>query len=252
MARSEKKSPLSYQERNYRLIENSGLVSSIVKIAETDLHILASQSVEDHALVAVSQVRGVIEEYIRMYPNFLQSLVPLPQNKQAPVIIQEMLAAGTTANVGPMATVAGLVAEQVGKSLLSSLHLEEVIVENGGDLFVARTQASTVAVYAGESPLSNTLGIHLQPEQMPCGVCCSSGTIGHSLSLGQADAVVVLAPSTALADAAATRLGNEVGRKKKSIQHALEVAKSITGLAGVVIISGEHLGAWGNVELVPL
>uniref|UniRef100_UPI004055C57B UPF0280 family protein n=1 Tax=Candidatus Electrothrix sp. TaxID=2170559 RepID=UPI004055C57B len=135
-------------------------------------------------------------------------------------------------------------------NLLSSLGLEEVIVENGGDLFVARTQESTIAIYAGESPLSGKLGIRLLPEQMPCGVCCSSGMIGHSLSLGQADAVVVIASSTALADTAATRLGNEVGRKKKSIQHALEVAKGIAGLAGVVIVSGEHLGAWGDVELV--
>ncbi|MCI5121458.1 MAG: UPF0280 family protein, partial [Candidatus Electrothrix sp. AUS4] len=121
---------------------------------------------------------------------------------------------------------------------------------NGGDLYVARTQESTIAIYAGESPLSGKLGIRLVPEQMPCGVCCSSGKIGHSLSLGQADAVAVVAPSTALADAAATRLGNEVGKNKKSIQHALEVAKGISGLAGVVIISGEHLGAWGEVELV--
>uniref|UniRef100_UPI00405790D0 UPF0280 family protein n=1 Tax=Candidatus Electrothrix sp. TaxID=2170559 RepID=UPI00405790D0 len=148
MARSEKKSPLSYQERKYRLTENSGLVSSIVKIAETDLHILASQPVEDHALLAVSQVRSVIEGYIKIYPDFLQSLVPLPQNNKAPDIIQEMLAAGDVAGVGPMAAVAGIVAEQVGKNLLSSLGLEEVIVENGGDLFVARTQESTIAIYA--------------------------------------------------------------------------------------------------------
>ncbi len=250
MARSEKKSPLSYQERKYRLTENSGLVSSIVKIAETDLHILASEPVEDQALLAISQVRGIIEGYIRVYPDFLQSLIPLPHDNRAPDIIQEMLVAGVAAGVGPMAAVAGIVAEQVGKNLLASLGLEEVIVENGGDLFVARTQESTIAIYAGESPLSGKLGIRLLPEQMPCGVCCSSGMIGHSLSLGRADAVVVIASSTALADTAATRLGNEVGRKKKSIQHALEVAKEINGLAGVVVVSGEHLGAWGDVELV--
>ncbi len=87
---------------------------------------------------------------------------------------------------------------------------------------------------------------------MGCGVCCSSGTIGHSLSLGVADAVVVVAPSTALADAVATRLGNEVGRGKKSINRALELAGEIDGLSGVVIISGDRLGAWGDIELVRL
>ncbi len=249
MATAKNKSPLSYQERTYRAIENSGLVSSIVKIAETDLHILASQPVEDQALLAVSEVRGVIQGYIRAHPNFLQSLAPLPMDNRAPEVIKEMLSAGAATGVGPMAAVAGIVAEQVGKSLLFQ-GLAEVIVENGGDLFVARRQGSTIAVYAGESPLSGKLGIRLLPEQMPCGVCCSSGMIGHSLSLGRADAVAVVASSTALADAAATRLGNEVGRNKKSIQHALEVAKEIDGLTGVVIVSGEHLGAWGDVELV--
>jgi len=249
MAAAKNKSPLSYQERTYRAVENSGLVSSIVKIAETDLHILASQPVEDQALLAVSEVRGVIQGYIRTHPDFLQSLAPLPMDNRAPEVIKEMLSAGAATGVGPMAAVAGIVAEQVGKSLLFQ-GLAEVIVENGGDLFVARRQGSTIAVYAGESPLSGKLGIRLLPEQMPCGVCCSSGMIGHSLSLGRADAVAVVASSTALADAAATRLGNEVGRNKKSIQHALEVAKEIDGLTGVVIVSGEHLGAWGDVELV--
>ncbi|WPD25000.1 MAG: UPF0280 family protein [Candidatus Electrothrix scaldis] len=251
MPAAKNKSPLSYQERTYRTIEKSGLVSTIVKIAETDLHILAPQPVEDQALLAVSEVRGVIEGYIKAHPAFLQSLEQLPMDKRAAGLIQEMLVAGAATGVGPMAAVAGIVSEQVGKRLLGQ-GLAEVIVENGGDLYVARTQESTIAIYAGESPLSGKLGIRLVPEQMPCGVCCSSGKIGHSLSLGQADAVAVVAPSTALADAAATRLGNEVGRKKKSIQHALEVAKGITGLAGVVIISGEHLGAWGEVELVRL
>ncbi len=249
MAAAKNKSPLSYQERTYRAIENSGLVSSIVKIAETDLHILASQPVEDQALLAVSEVRGVIQGYIRTHPDFLQSLVPLSMDNRAPEIIKKMLFAGASTGVGPMAAVAGIVAEQVGKSLLAQ-GVTETIVENGGDLFVARTQESTIVVYAGESPLSGKLGIRLLPEQMPCGVCCSSGMIGHSLSLGRADAVAVVASFTALADAAATRLGNEVGRNKKSIQHALEIAKEINGLTGVVIISGEHLGAWGDVELV--
>ena len=102
-------------------------------------------------------------------------------------------------------------------------------MENGGDLFVARNQACTVAVYAGESPLSGKLAIGLQPDQMNCGVCCSSGTIGHSLSLGNADAVVVVAPST-----------------------AFELAGKIDGLSGVLIISGDRLGAWGDIELVQL
>ncbi len=248
---SRKKTPLSYQDREYRRVENSGLVSSVVKMAETDLHILASQPVGDQALKLVSDVRGYIELYIEQHPRFVDTLVPMPMNKQAPEVVKKMLTAGMQAGVGPMAAVAGVVAEWVGRGLLAQ-GADEVIVENGGDLFVARKQECTVAVYAGESPLSGELAIGLKPDRMPCGVCCSSGTIGHSLSLGVADAVVVVAPFTALADAAATRLGNEVGKGKQSINRALELAGEIAGLSGVVIISGDQLGAWGDIELVRL
>ena len=250
-SRSRKKTPLSYQDREYRRVENSGLVSSVVKIAETDLHILASRPVGDQALQLVSEVRGYIERYIEEHPRFIDALVPLPIDNRAPEVVRQMLAAGMQAGVGPMAAVAGVVAEKVGRALLAQGH-HEVIVENGGDLFVARDQACTVAVYAGESPLSGKLAVGLQPDQMPCGVCCSSGTIGHSLSLGLADAVVVVALSTALADAAATRLANEVDMGKQSINRALELAGEIDGLAGVVIIAGDQLGAWGDIELLKL
>ncbi len=248
---SRKKTPLSYQERKYRLVEASGLVSTVVKMAETDLHILATGPVEDAALQLLSNARAVIEQYIRNHPLFKDSLTPLPVENNAPEVIRKMAEAALRCGVGPMAAVAGVIAEQVGMGLLAQ-GIEEVIVENGGDLFVSRRQQTTVSIYAGESPLSDKLGISLQREQMACGVCCSSGTIGHSLSLGSADAVMVTAASTALADAAATRLGNEVGRNKQSINQALALAEKIEGLAGVVIISGEQLGAWGEIELVQL
>ena len=248
---SGKKSPLSYQDRDYRRIENSGLVSTVVKMAETDLHILASLPVENQALLAIAEVRSIIEQHIRHNPLFPDSLTPLPMDNQSPEVIRQMLTAGLLTGVGPMAAVAGIVAEQVGLALLAQ-GIEEVIVENGGDLFVARKQDCTVAVYAGESPLSGKLGIILKAEQMACGVCCSSGAIGHSLSLGVADAVVVIAASTALADAAATRLGNEIGSKKETINRALKLAETINGLSGVVIVSDDQLGAWGDIELAQL
>ena len=248
---SAKKSPLSYQERKYRRVEDSGLVSSIVKIGETDLHILATAAVTDPALLLIAEVRLRIEQYIREHPLFLDSLIPLPMDAKAPAVIQQMLIAGAQAGVGPMAAVAGVIAEQVGRGLLEQ-GINEVIVENGGDLFIAREQQCTVGIFAGESPLSGKVGISLQAGQLPCGVCCSSGTIGHSLSLGTADAVLVSAPSTALADAAATRLANGITDKKESVNQTLELAKTIDGLSGVVIIVGDQIGAWGDIELVQL
>jgi hypothetical protein len=249
---SRKKEPLAYQERSYRCQHGSDLLAATVKVAETDLHILTSEPVGDIALLAVTEMRMEIEAYIRQQPHFLSSLTPLPADSRAPEPVQAMLEAGILAGVGPMAAVAGTVAEQVGRKLLAH-GLQEVIVENGGDIFAARTQPCLIAVQAGASPFSGTLGIRLQPEQLPCGICCSSGTVGHSLSFGVADAVVVLAASTALADAAATRIGNEVrSQKQHSVNKAVEIAKTIAGLAGVLVIAGDCLGAWGAIELEPV
>jgi ApbE superfamily uncharacterized protein (UPF0280 family) len=249
--RPKKIHPLSYSERTYRLMEQSGLVSSYVRMVETDLHILAPVRVEDEALRLVAGVRRDLEAYIRSHDQFVNSLVPLPKDRSAPIVVREMLEAGQAAGVGPMAAVAGTIAEIVGQGLIDS-GVEDLIVENGGDIFIARTQESTVAIFAGASPLSNKVGICLAPAMMPCGLCCSSGSVGHSLSLGRADAVVVTARSAALADAAATRLGNEMDGSLGSLDAALQVAQGIQGISGAVVVQGEQLGAWGNIELVRL
>jgi len=232
-------------------MEESGLVSSYVRMVETDLHILAPGNVEEEALRLVAGVRRQIETYIRSHVRFGDTLVPLPEDESAPMVIREMLAAGQAAGVGPMAAVAGAIAEVVGRGLIDS-GVEDLIVENGGDIFIVRPQECTVAVFAGPSPLSNRVGIRLTPAMMPAGVCCSSGSVGHSLSLGRADAVVVTARSTPLADAAATRIANEVNDSPGSINEALKVAQSIKGISGAVVVQGKHLGAWGDVELVRL
>ena len=246
-------SPESYQERTYRNnVTADGLVSSYVSVKETDLHILASRHVEQEANDLVYQLRNQLENYIRSHPDFLTALIPLELDTLASPIIKAMLQAATAANVGPMAAVAGAIAEYVGRDLLDT-GLEEVIVENGGDIFLKRNDDCVTAIFAGQSPLNQKVGIKIPAGRMPLGICTSSGTVGHSLSLGQADSVTVLAASTPLADAAATRLGNEVSSVgKENINHTLEVARTIPGLLGVVIICGEQMGAWGEIDLIGL
>jgi ApbE superfamily uncharacterized protein (UPF0280 family) len=218
---------------------------------ETDLHIMARTRVTDVALPLVTAVRADIERYIADHPEFLHSLVPLPDDAAAPETIRMMLAAGRRAGVGPMAAVAGTVAEVVGQGLEKYGH-KEVIVENGGDIYVQREKECTIAIYAGESPLSGRVGLCLQPQQMPCGVCTSSAAIGHSLSLGQSDAAVVVAPQAAFADALATRLGNEVCGGVDGLNRALTIVQEMEEVTGAVLIAGEKLGAWGAVQLVRL
>ncbi|RUM38480.1 MAG: UPF0280 family protein [Desulfobulbus sp.] len=249
--RQRKKNPHSYQKRSYRRLPQSGLTSSRVQLMETDLHIMAKSRVEDPALTLVAEVRAIIERYINTHPEFLHSLVPLADDPAAPAIIRTMLAAGLRTGVGPMAAVAGAVAEYTGQGLELLGH-DEIIVENGGDIYVRRNRGCTIAIYAGESPLSGRVGIRLQPEQMPCGVCTSSATIGHSLSLGASDAAVVVAPETAFADALATRLGNEVLEGASGLNKALDVVKNMEGVTGAVLIAGEKLGAWGALQLVKI
>ncbi len=248
-----KKAPESYVDRKYRaLAAGNMLVSSFVQVSETDLHILAESNVEEQSKELILEARLQIERYIHKHPVFMTALSPLPDDPLAPPIVADMLHAGQKAGVGPMAAVAGAVAGFVGRRLIAS-GVQEVLVENGGDIYLHRKTDCTVGIFAGESPLSYNIGIRIAKDSLPCGVCTSSGTVGHSLSFGIADSVTVVADSIALADAAATRLGNEVGRtedRTAAIQHALECAGQIENIRGVVIICDELMGAAGDIELV--
>jgi hypothetical protein len=146
-----------------------------------------------------------------------------------------------------MAAVAGAIAEQVGREL--KVFSKEIIVENGGDIYLALESPAVVGLFAGPSPLNMRFGIRVQPEATPCGICTSSGTVGPSLSFGLADAVTVWASSTALADAAATFLGNLVC-SPQDIESALDRAQGIPGIHAVVVIAGGRIGTWGPLDLV--
>lgn len=254
-ANKRKLRPESYSDRVYRkLITHAGLVPTAVRIEETDLHILAQDDVTEKAIDLILQYRAQLEKYILKNPQFSASLDPLKHDKIAPPLIRDMINAGIAAGVGPMAAVAGTIAEYVGKGLVASGFCE-VMIENGGDVYLQRNTDCSIAIFAGESPLSYKVGLKIRSAQMPIGICTSSGTVGHSLSLGLADSVTVLSKSTPLADAAATRLGNEVGRSgnaKAGIQNGLAKAKEIPGIIGVVVVCGELIGALGDVELIQI
>jgi hypothetical protein len=146
-----------------------------------------------------------------------------------------------------MAAVAGAIAEGVGHELLR--RSPQVIVENGGDIFIKTNQPRRISLYSGpDSPFSRKLALRVDSSAGSLGVCTSSGTVGHSLSFGRADAVVIIADSIALADAAATAVANTI-REPGDIQPALEREKRRGLLRGLLIAIGDHLGAWGEIEL---
>jgi ApbE superfamily uncharacterized protein (UPF0280 family) len=162
-------------------------------------------------------------------------------------MIEAMVQAGRRVGVGPMAAVAGAIAESVGTDLMERSN--EVIVENGGDVFLKTAAPVTVGIYAGQSVVGSRLALRTGGESAPMGVCTSSGTIGHSLSHGRADAVCVIASSCGLADAAATAIGNRV-QGPGDIKDAIGWGRQIDGIRGVLIVVGDKIGAWGSVEFV--
>jgi len=236
-----------YQPRTYRhWVKDKELVAFKVTVKETDLYIRAKSDLKNQARKLVLKYRRILEEYIESQPQFLTSLEPVAAADGAPQIVTWMAEAARKAGVGPMAAVAGAIAEAVGSELVTSS--PEVIVENGGDIYLKSLTKRLIGIYAGKSPLTGRVGLEINGEDTPLGVCTSSGTVGHSLSLGKADAVIALSQSTALADAAATAIGNRI-LKPEDIPGGIEFARNIGGLKGVVIILGEQMGVWGEVKL---
>jgi ApbE superfamily uncharacterized protein (UPF0280 family) len=219
-------------------------------VNETDLSISSDGGdIRQSAATSVYKHRNIIEEYITTHPLFLTSLVPLSEDIMAPPIIKDMLRATQQAGVGPMASVAGAMAEYVGKDLLRQ-GCRNVIIENGGDIFIRMSEGKNIriGIFAGTSPLSDKITLRISAKDTPLGICTSSGTVGHSRSFGKADAVCVTATSASLADAAATALCNSI-KKISDITTALHSGLAIAGVTGIVIIVGDTMGARGDIVL---
>jgi len=231
--------------RNF--IDPGRLIPFEVWIKESNLLILADKKLSREAEEALIQYRKDVEQYIYRNPLFKTTFKPFPFQEDMPPIVREMVEASEKAGVGPMAAVAGAIAEFVGKKLLNFCH--QIIVENGGDIFIQVKKKKRVGIYAGESSLSGKIALEIEGEDTPLGICCSAGTFGHSLSLGEADAVVVLSPSAALADAVATAIGNIV-KEGKDIKKGLNFLKKIPEIKGGLIIKGKKMGIWGKIKIV--
>lgn len=236
-------------EKYRSLITAADLISTRIRIKESDLLIRSDRECAVPARQALSRYREEIEAYLDGYPGFKESLVPVSAGASAPRIVREMARAASLCGVGPMAAVAGALAYFVGRDLaaLSS----EVIIENGGDIYLNCRRERTVAVYTGnDSSPSRRIGIRIDPGDMPLGVAASSGRLGRSLSWGNADAAVVVAADPIIADAAATRLGNRICREERSIMEtAGESIIAIPGVLGYLVICGALIAAGGRIEL---
>jgi ApbE superfamily uncharacterized protein (UPF0280 family) len=225
------------------------LVCFRVIVKETDLWVSAERKLQKPTRDLVLSCRQQLESYIHAHPKFLTTLHPVHADPLAPPLVKDMIDATRPLGVGPMASVAGCIAQHVAQGLLA--YTDQVIVENGGDIFMKTNRTVTVSLYAGGSPLSGRLGILVPEGQMPMGLCSSSATLGHSLSLGVADAVCVLSHSGAIADGAATALGNRI-KSEKDMEETIRLFSQFKEIVGGVVIVEENLAAWGEIQMVDL
>ena len=193
----------------------------------------------------IVRLRGVLEEYIARHGEFASSLVPVELLDGAPEIARRMARAAGTVGVGPMAAVAGTVAQMSAEAALAA-GAAEAIVENGGDVFLSSKRPVTVGLYTGGGPLGDSLALSIPPEAMPLAVCSSSGVMGHSLSLGRCDLACVVSRDASLADAAATQAANLV-KTPDDIEAALDRIVAIDGVDGALMVQGDRIGLAGDL-----
>ncbi len=238
------------EERFYRVYGHGAgrRVPFRVQVGTTDLYVRADRDLSAEVRTEVLRVRRAIEDHIATRRAFETALEPLELPAgEVPFEVSSMYRAGLLAGVGPMAAVAGTVAGAVGGALRPLTR--EVLVENGGDVYLELADEAVVGIYAGRSSFSGRLGIRVLADETPLAVCTSSGTVGPSLSYGRADAAIAVSSDPALADAVATALGNRV-RGAEDLQAAVEWALSVDGVRAATAILGDRLAAAGEVEFV--
>jgi len=221
---------------------------------ETDLWIAVDtpgykQEMESYALERAKHYRSILDSHIRLNPLFFTSLTPLPlPSAVSDGLVNEMYLATQKSGTGPMSAVAGVVAEYISNDMCRQFSIKEIIIENGGDIFMKVDSPAIISVYAGDSPLSEKIGIEITPEISPLSICCSSGTIGHSLSFGKADACMIACHSGAQADAYATAFCNQV-KTIDDLTRVTEDALQKEDILSVVIIKDDKVGVGGTIEV---
>jgi uncharacterized protein len=241
---------ITCEPRTYRHFGDSNRFKTFRVVVETsDLYVKAHSHLEKETERLVRVCRGQIEQAIARRREFLTSLVPLEEHPDDAAVVQQMIRAAKRAGTGPMAAVAGAVSDFVGRGLLQ--WTPEVIVENGGDIFVCVAETVVVGLFAGNSPFSNKLGIKVEPTPLPLGICTSSATVGPSLSLGTADAATIIAKDAAFADAMASALGNRI-KHAGDLKKAVEWAMTVQGVDAALAVVGDRIAALGDLELVPI
>ena len=241
---------MEYRERSYRSrFSDDERRWFCVKFLESDLWIGVdrgsySASMEADAYAMLVELRRSMDAYLLMDPAYKAALMPYDAGLEAPEILKEMSRVSHKTGIGPMSAVAGAVALKVAEFLGT----KEVIVENGGDIYAKAGSDMDIAVFAGQSPLSEKIGLHIPAASFPLGICTSSGTVGPSLSLGRADAVMIVCRDVMLADSYATAMANRI-KTADDLQPVIDRIQEIPEILGAIAVKDDRMAITGQFEL---
>lgn len=241
---------MDYTERSYRSrFSDDGRRWFCVKFLESDLWIGVDSgsyraSMEDEVYAFLVDLRRQMDAYLLMDPQYKAALTPYDAGLEAPGILKEMSRVSHKTGIGPMSAVAGAVAKHVA----DFLGTKDVIVENGGDIYAKATSDMDISVFAGQSPLSEKVGLHIPAAAFPCGICTSSGTVGPSLSLGRADAMMIVCQDVLLADSYATAMANRI-KTVNDLQPVIEQIQNIPEILGALAVKDDKIAVCGLYEL---
>ncbi|SES93113.1 hypothetical protein SAMN04488587_1643 [Methanococcoides vulcani] len=206
------------------------------------------QSHIDAAKGAIALHRVELEDHILQDPYFKITLEPYECSEDAPEVVRRLVKAGNTMGIGPMSAVAGTISTLAVEAMVDA-GASFAIVDNGGDIAIINDRQVIIGIYAGTSSIKD-IGLVIEPSSEIRGICTSSGTVGPSISFGQADAAVIFSDDVSLADSAATALSNSTGIGRGAVEEAFDVVKGIPGINGALVVQGEYMGMWGNVPKI--
>ena len=234
--------------RFYRQSAPSWGTAFNVKHHTSDLHIVADRDLHDTAYSTLVRIRTELDDHIKEYREFLYSLSPVHTPEECPEIARMMYRASQLTGTGPMAAVAGAIAELTGRELLK--YTSSVVVENGGDIWLNTREPVVIAIYANNIYFRDNIAVRIRPVQAPCSVCTSTPKLGHSLSFGKADSVTIIADTGALADAAATMVCNLI-QTESDMESGIASGLKIPGVTGAIAVFRDKITIMGDVELAP-
>jgi ApbE superfamily uncharacterized protein (UPF0280 family) len=227
--------PLPKIKRHFTLKE-----SDVTVISESDKFI-------DIAADTLKRERLILEDTIRKFPEFQATFKPY-FIEDPPRIIEIMQESTAIYEVGPMAAVAGALADLMQEAMRKR-GAKITVVENGGEIIIKSVDDIYIALVSLTTVLKGRMGFLFKGGSAQLGVATSSGTFGHAISFGQADTVTIFADNATYADAAATRVANEVKGSdiEGSIGKALEIADSLDKIRGTFITRGKYVGKSGTI-----